>query len=70
MTLLARRRDTGDTVEVLALTLDDLVLIAPPGHPSQATLVPGHLLDPDPLEVSLFEGFHGWTDRSLAHADA
>lgn len=70
MTLLARRRDTGAEVEVLSLTGDRYVLVAPPGRPAEAVLVPREELDPDPLWVAILEGFDAWTDRTLAEADA
>lgn len=62
----ARRKDTGELVEVLALTREGLALVAPPSDRSRGVLLDHALLDPDPWEASLREGFLAWTDASLA----
>jgi len=66
MTLLVRRTDTGEEVEVLDITGDGMAFVAPPGNPGQGVLVPRKILDPDPMFIALTEGFQPWTEGSMS----
>jgi hypothetical protein len=65
MTAVVRRRDTGEQVELLAFTADDLALVAPLGRRELAVLVPRRDLEPD---LTWDPSFRSWAEEGGAEA--
>lgn len=66
--LVARRRDTGEEVDVLDVA-GTLAFVAPKGSGGiGAKFVPADLLDPDPGFLAAVGEFRSWTDESRALA--
>lgn len=67
MTSIVRRKDTGEEVELLAFTGDDLALVAPLGDRPHAVLVPRDVLEPDHFWTRTFRP---WTQEAPEDAEA